>query len=304
MDRYTVDTREWLDRRFVLTDSSGIYLAHQPIYGFRKGPTEPGMITRYIITYQIMKALSHLRFKTFLDVGGAEGYKSALVKFIFNAEVRSCDLSQEACNRAKEIFNIDGEMVDIHRLPYSDNHFDVVLCSETLEHVPDFQNATRELLRVCSKAVVITVPHESENVIQRNRSQNTPHGHIHSLDINSFDFAIPDLARIVEKKILSPFLRIPCALADGVKRDKAEGYPDFLMKLNNMFVPIFQFIFGEGGASFMISADTVLSKIIPFYGGFVLIILKDKNSYSVNELLNISPRQIIDFKVPYFYLDK
>ena len=55
MDNYTTDTKDWLNDRFKATDEEGIYFAHQPIYGFRKGHSEPGIIIRYIITYQIMK---------------------------------------------------------------------------------------------------------------------------------------------------------------------------------------------------------------------------------------------------------
>ena len=95
MNDYTTDTMRWLDKRFKLTDESGIYFAHQPIYGFRKGHSEPGAVSRYMITYQIMKALSHLRFSSLLDVGGAEGYKSALARSLFGVRVRSADLSAE-----------------------------------------------------------------------------------------------------------------------------------------------------------------------------------------------------------------
>lgn len=117
-----------------------------------------------------MKTLAHLRFSSLLDIGGAEGYKSAIAREIFGVQVQSCDLSNEACKRAKEIFNIEGQSVDIQRLPFKDNEFDVVLYSETLEHVPNLKEAIKELVRVCSKVVVITVPRESKEVIEKNIS--------------------------------------------------------------------------------------------------------------------------------------
>lgn len=79
MDKYTQKTKKWLDGRFKQTDKNGIYKAHQPIYGFRKGPTDSSLVDKYICTYQIMKALAHLNFNSLLDVGGAEGYKSYLI---------------------------------------------------------------------------------------------------------------------------------------------------------------------------------------------------------------------------------
>lgn len=145
---------------------------------------------------QIMKALSHLQFDSLLDVGGAEGYKAAMVRSIFKAKVKSVDLSAEACKRAKEIFDIDGEAIDIHQLPFKDQEFDVVLCSETLEHVTDIEKATDELMRVCKKAVVITVPHESEEFIAYNIKNNIPHAHIHCLNLNSFDFTMTTVKKL------------------------------------------------------------------------------------------------------------
>lgn len=168
MDQYTEKTKNWLNEQFRRSSSNGIYFAHQPIYGFRDTNCEAYVINRYIVTYNIIRALSHLKFESLLDVGGAEGYKAALVKSIFNSSVRNCDLSDEACNRAKEIFGVDGESVDIHNLPYEDNEYDVVLCSETLEHVSNLEIATKELIRVCKKAVIITVPHEPQEVINKN----------------------------------------------------------------------------------------------------------------------------------------
>src|SRR5690349_21265411 len=129
---YTNETQKWLDRRFRASDEHGIYIGHQPIYGFRGEPSEPSHIERYAITYQIMTMLSRLQFAKFIDVGGGEGYKAALVQHLFGAQVRNADLSAEACRRAKDLFRLDAEAIDIHALPYKDGAFDVVLCSETL----------------------------------------------------------------------------------------------------------------------------------------------------------------------------
>jgi hypothetical protein len=93
MDDYTREVREWLDRRFRAVDADGVYLAHQPIYGFRAGHSEERLVERYVITWQILKALARLRFGTLLDVGGAEGYKAALARDLLGVSVRSSDLS-------------------------------------------------------------------------------------------------------------------------------------------------------------------------------------------------------------------
>lgn len=301
MDRYTHDMKCWLDQRFKMTDEEGIYHAHQPIYGFRKGHSEPGIISRYIITYQTMKALSNLKFASLLDVGGAEGYKAALARSIFNVSVRSVDLSGEACNRAKEIFDVDGEPVDVHQLPYNDNEFDVVLCSETLEHVPDLHKATNELIRVCSKAVIITVPHEPKQFIENNIRENIPHSHIHSFDTDSFDFILPKVFKVISRRFHNPYLKLVAEIIDAMKIEQSKNYPKFLLNIYNSSLPLLRLVFGWRSAGMLIKLDDYISNLIPSYSGMSFILLKDVNCYSTQQRKHIT-QQIIDFKVPYFYL--
>ncbi len=301
-DSYTEDTKNWLDQRFKQTDKDGIFLAHQPIYGFRKGHCDSNVITRYIPTYQILKALSHLKFSSFLDVGGAEGYKAALTRSVFNVKVHNCDLSKEAAKRAKDIFNIESEPIDIHRLPYKDNEFDVVLCSETLEHVTDIEIATKELVRVCSKAVVITVPHESKNVIEKNIKEKIPHAHIHSLDTTSFNFILPKASKILTRKMLSPLLRVPREVMDGVKKDSSKLFPQIILDVYNFCVPFIQTISGKKLVETLIKSDDFLSNALPYYSGLLFILLKDDKCYSKHQHNRFSFSQFIDFHVPYYYL--
>lgn len=51
-------------------------------------------------------------------------------------------------------------MSDITRLPFQDESFDVVICSEVLEHIPDHVQAVREIVRVLKpgKSLVVSVP--------------------------------------------------------------------------------------------------------------------------------------------------
>jgi ubiquinone/menaquinone biosynthesis C-methylase UbiE len=305
MDSYTKITKNWLDRNYKRS-YEGIYFAYQPIYGLRGGYSLPGVTKRYCITYKIMKELEGLQFDSFLDVGGLEGYTAALVRSVFGASVRNCDLSFHACKKAKEIFGVDSEQVDIHQLPYKDNEFDVVLCSETLEHVADIEQATSELLRVSKKAVIITVPHEPKEVIEKNIEEQIPHAHIHSLDTKSFDFALPRVHKIISKKILSSTLRIPRALLDARKIDLSEitgskGYSKIMLQIYNFFVPAFQVIFGKRSVGLIVKLDGFLSGIIPGYGGVLFVLLKDKPSHSRKQT-NFTISQLLGFKVPYYYV--
>ncbi len=207
MDEYTQKTKIWLDERFKKCDKNGIYYAHQPIYGMKKGYSESGLINRYIITWQIMKALAHLKFDSLIDIGGAEGYKAWVAERLFKVIVKNSDLSQEACKRCEEIFHIESIPIDIHKLPFENNEFDVALCSETLEHVADLPQAVNELLRVSRKAIVITVPHEPEETVDKIKKEGIPHGHIHHFDLESFNFLQAEGCQVIAKKMISPRLK-------------------------------------------------------------------------------------------------
>ena len=72
---------------------------------------------------------------------------------------------------------------DGERVPFADGLFDIVLCTETLEHVPNDRAILLELLRVLKPGgtLVISVPDEySERILWRMsyRYRNTPGGHV------------------------------------------------------------------------------------------------------------------------------
>jgi ubiquinone/menaquinone biosynthesis C-methylase UbiE len=302
MDNHTLRSRIWLDKRFKKTDEEGVYYAHEPIYGFRKGHSEPGVTLRYSTTYQIMRALSHVRFGSLLDVGGAEGYTAALARSIFDVKVRSADLSGEACKRAKEIFDVNGEPVDVQQLPYRQDAFDVVVCSETLEHVSDIQGATRELLRVCNKALVITVPREPKQHVENNIKESIVHAHIHSLDINSFRFALPLVSRIISRRFHNPFFKMAAAVVDGMKRQYNKNYAHFWVNVYNSCLPLVRLACGERSARLLLYLDDRISNLVPSYSGMLFLLVKDAGCYFANERKHVSAEQILRFRTPYHYL--
>lgn len=303
MNNYTKTTKLWLENRFKETTESNIYFAHQPIYGFRDPNSEKYVINRYIITYQIMKALSHIKFDSLLDVGGAEGYKAALIKSLFGVRVRNCDISSEACKRASEIFKIESDTIDIHKLPYKDNEFDIILCSETLEHVPNLEAATNELIRVCKKAVILTVPNEPKEVIDNNLKNKIPHAHIHSLNKDSFDFINDKIELKLVKNILHPILNLPSAIIEASKKDNnSSSYSKILIKFYNFLIPLFRIVFNEKDICTIIKIDDYLSTKKLKHDGFIFILLKQSECYSDTELKNVSCDSIINFKVPHYKL--
>lgn len=304
MDEYTKKTRDWLDNRFNMFDSNGVYHAHQPVYGFRKGHCETGLISRYIITYQIMKLLSQMDFSSLLDVGGAEGYKAYMVKELFQAKVVSSDLSGTACKRAKDMFSLNSIASDIHKLPFKENSFDIVLCSETLEHISTYNNAVEEMLRVAKKAVVISVPHESRRKVEKNIKNNIPHSHIHHFDAQSFNFTTSKHNyKTVTRFLSSPLLTIPAIMVDAMPTgyDKNWGYPKFFIDAYNLLLPLFKRIWGIKTAHFLMELDQLFCRMIPLHNTLLFAIIKDPNFSLRRENKKITPASITDTIIPYHY---
>lgn len=300
MDTYTKETKIWLEDRFKECDESGIYLAHEPIYGYRKGHHDLDPAFAYACTYQIMRALSRLNFDSLLDVGGAEGYKASIAKQLFGIKVVNSDLSEEACKRAEEIYEIKSLPANIQDLPFKDNEYDVVLCSETLEHVADLQKAIDELMRVAKKALVITVPNEGQEVIDKNIANEIPHGHIHGFNLDSFNYLKACGYEVTSKKIGSSLLGD--LFIKERKYHEGSNYPKLVIDIYNNCVPVMQKIFGKHAESFLIRLDDKLCKISSH--GAILYIIQKNNIAGKSRREKVSVSQIMNFEVPFHYLQK
>ena len=85
-------------------------------------------------------------------IGGDFGYDNLMPtksKLQFHA-----DLDDLSCR------NWALSAMDITALPFADNSFDVVICSEVLEHIPDDDKAVSELIRIVKpgKTLAVSVP--------------------------------------------------------------------------------------------------------------------------------------------------
>ncbi len=294
-----------LNEQFRTPDEHGIYRSFQPIYGFRKGVRHPGDIQWYIINYHILNKLACLDFDSYLDVGAAEGYSAYLIGKLFGVKVSLCDFCEEFCNKSRDLFGMDSKVADGSELPYKDNEFDVVLCTETLEHIPDLPKALSELIRVARKAVVITVPHESPELIERNiTGKGKGSSHVHSFDLNSLDhLEYP----VIATGFYSPslLLRISARIIEAVPRKHNENmkYPKIVIHGYNAFIPVLRKICGKRVASLLIRLDELVCKYTSPYNGVSYVIIKDP-TVEKKRSVKVSPRYLMDFSIPYHYLKK
>jgi SAM-dependent methyltransferase len=307
MDTYTEETRAWLDRRFRETSPDGVYMAHQPIYGFDAGHCEPSLLPRYVRTLEIMRALAQLRFGSCLDAGAAEGYKAELVRRLFGAEVVATDLAESACERARQIFGLTARAGDVHDLPFDDGEFDVALCSETLEHVSDFRSALAELMRVARTAVVITVPHESQDRVEENRNSGEPHAHINSFGLDSLDFLEREAGlRVIARPIVSPLTAAASGLVEGARRELREPVErhrswNRLARVNNAIAPLTARLFGARAESALLELDPVACRGLRVHRALLFVVLKDPTAWSERPSRKVSAREVVSFRVPFHY---
>ncbi len=103
-------------------------------------------------------------FSNLIDVGCGEGYLLyALQNYKKQKEGTyfGFDLTQGRITVTKK--NVPSALLlrgDVLHLPFPDNAFDIVVCSELLEHMEAYQKVVEELLRITRKRLIITVPNE------------------------------------------------------------------------------------------------------------------------------------------------
>jgi len=143
---------------------------------------------------QILKIVKNIRFKNFLDAGCAEGY---YVKLLTNCSDFpsfygvGLDIAKDYILKAKKKAPHSLLLLgDAQRLPFKDSCFDLVLCSEVLEHIWNPEMSFKELVRVSKNYILVTVT--GENLFYhfakklglmkpKDPFAEIGHGHIHEL---------------------------------------------------------------------------------------------------------------------------
>ncbi len=111
---------------------------------------------------KLIDIIVNLHSNKILDVGCGEGFTlSLLKKKNIGKIIEGIDNSIDAISIGKNLFpGISFKVGDIYNLPYKSNSFDLVICSEVLEHLDDPNRALQELIRVSRKYCLLSVPNE------------------------------------------------------------------------------------------------------------------------------------------------
>ncbi|MEM2459981.1 MAG: class I SAM-dependent methyltransferase [Candidatus Hadarchaeales archaeon] len=235
--KYLLSSQKWLEKTWRTLSEKG--RAHQPLYGFlHRHLYTPGTTERYVVTYRLVKVLSSLRFRSLLDVGGGEGYRAGLIRKIFGTKrVVVADLSLEACRRARKFFSLPCVVMEAHSLPFKSESFDIVLSTETLEHIMEPESVVREMVRVARKAVVVVVNRKPSSLV-RKYPKKFPYD-VSSFDRKSFGFLEKEGYHLLSLGMVSPLTRFLGLLLDAQPRRHSRfwSFPPFLTSLYNRLCP-------------------------------------------------------------------
>ncbi len=129
-----------------------------------------------------------------LDLGCGQGRHLHAIYYATKARAVGVDLSVDDLKTARQGFEAAPNLDDPEprwsvlagnalTLPFADNQFDVIVCSEVLEHIPDYQQALTEITRILKPGgqLAVSVPRYWPEWICWRLSEhyhNTPGGHV------------------------------------------------------------------------------------------------------------------------------
>ncbi|MEZ5471426.1 MAG: methyltransferase domain-containing protein [Marinicella sp.] len=101
------------------------------------------------------KILKEVEGKTVLEVGFGTGYLIKKIEKKYKVTGVDFNVDEMVTFSNPETKIIECSATD---LPFEDNSFDTVICTHTLEHILNINDAVNELKRVCKQKLIIVVP--------------------------------------------------------------------------------------------------------------------------------------------------
>ncbi len=115
------------------------------------------------ILYVLDKNLRTYQPRNLLDVGCNIGNITIQIGKYFNLnanDIHGVDINDQYIASARKIFKAERVDVESEPLPYNDNTFDLVICSQLLEHLKDYRKVIDDIIRVSKKNgyIILGIP--------------------------------------------------------------------------------------------------------------------------------------------------
>ena len=108
----------------------------------------------------VQRILSRIQGESVLDVGCGKGYLAR--KIALDKGIRAVGVDITVPEQQDVSTKVTFVRHNVHTLPFEDRSFDTVLCTHTIEHLPDPLQTIREIRRVAAKKIIIVVPRQRE----------------------------------------------------------------------------------------------------------------------------------------------
>ncbi len=117
----------------------------------------------------VLQSIGSFQPKKVLDVGCAGGwFISEMAKKYPHTKCYGVDVYEPAISYAKKRYEaITFSTADAHKLPYQNESFDLIVCTEVLEHVIDPKNVMDEITRILKKDGIAIIEMDSGNLLFR-----------------------------------------------------------------------------------------------------------------------------------------
>ena len=168
----------------------GNHVTDKKTTNFEKHTSKNFLKKFFIENYEknLITLVDPLNPRKILDAGCGEGF---ILKKLHDLKIgnhlEGIDAVMEAVkigNKLHPFLNI--KKGDIYNLPYKDNSFDLVICTEVFEHLDDPQKALSDILRVSSRYLLLSVPNEPWFLLSNFTQWGRDIGHINHWTSSSF----------------------------------------------------------------------------------------------------------------------
>lgn len=170
-----------------------------------KNPLKKFFINNYFSN--LLCLISDLKIETVLDAGCGEGFTlNKLKQNGIGKKYEGIDYYDDAIKLGRKIYpDLNIKKGDIYNLNYKENSFDLVICTEVLEHLDDPQKALSDILRVSSRYILLTVPNEPLFTLFNFTQWGKDIGHINKWTSFSFKKFITKNHKLKILKTKTPF---------------------------------------------------------------------------------------------------